>query len=128
VYAQVPDRVAYVVNQHQAHWVSVAVDFVRREGILYDSFGRLTVRAVPEAMANIAVMATRRGVDPDTIRWKSQSEPAQHNGSDCGVFATLFAASFVAPGVFVDFARFRQQHAEYARAWMLCCILSVMRK
>jgi Ulp1 family protease len=120
--------VAYVVNQHQAHWVSVAVDFVRREGILYDSFGRLTVRDVPEAMANIAVMARRRGVDPDTIQWRSQSKPAQDNGRDCGVFATLFAASFVAPGVFVDFTRFRQEHAEYARAWMLCCILSVIRK
>jgi Ulp1 family protease len=93
-----------------------------------DSFGRLTVRDVPEAMANIDVMTRRRGVDPATIQWRSQSLPQQDNGCDCGVFATLFAASFVASGVFVDFARFRQEHAEYARAWMLCCILSGIRK
>jgi Ulp1 family protease len=73
-------------------------------------------------------MARRRGIDPATIQWRSQSLPQQDNGCDCGVFATLFAASFVAPGVFMDFARFRQEHAEYARAWMLCCILSVIRK
>jgi hypothetical protein len=33
-----------------------------------DSCGRLTVRTVPEALANIEVMTRRRGLDPATIQ------------------------------------------------------------